>query len=129
MRLGVLVALLGIGGIVALRFPLPDRQELVPGPLIEGPWAPLVLGLVHATATLAPVPKNVLSTAAGFVFGLGPGAVTTLSFWRYLLATAAVALLLLSAGGGLLAWRHHHRSPERLAAASALELRNPSEER
>ena len=225
LRLGALVALLGIGVIVALRFPLPDRQELVTGPLAEGPLAPLAFGLVYATATLAPVPKNVLSVAAGFVFGLGPGAalvwsaalvgssvafwlgrllgrdgverlarghlarvdalvdryggwavlglrlvpvvpftalnygsgITTLSFWRYLLATAAgiapgtvsyvalgaygtdpssvpflaaaVALLLLSAGGGLLAWRHHHRSPERLAAASALELRNPSEER
>lgn len=91
LRLGVLVVLLGVGVIVALRFPLPDRQELVSGPLVEGPWAPLVFGLVYATATLAPVPKNVLSAAAGFVFGLGPGAVLV---WSAALVGSGVAFWL-----------------------------------
>ena len=91
VRLGVLVALLGIGVFVALRFPVPDRQELVSGLLVEGPWGPLVFGLVYATATLAPVPKNVLSAAAGFAFGLGSGAVLV---WSAALVGSGVAFWL-----------------------------------
>jgi len=91
LRLGVLVVLLGIGVIVALRLPVPDRQELLSGPLVQGPWAPLGFAVVYATATLAPVPKNVLSAAAGFAFGLGPGAVLV---WSAALLGSGVAFWL-----------------------------------
>ena len=72
LRLGMLLLLLTVGLVVALRSPLLDRQ-LVSEPLTNGTWAPLLFGATYAAATLAPVPKNALSVAAGFVFGFGVG--------------------------------------------------------
>jgi uncharacterized membrane protein YdjX (TVP38/TMEM64 family) len=89
VRLGALVLLLTVGLVVALRLPLLDRQQLT-GPLTEGPWAPLLFAGLYAAATLAPVPKNAMSVAAGFLFGFGIGAVVVwvagmagalVSFW------------------------------------------------
>lgn len=91
LRLAALLLLLGVGVAVAVRFPLPDRQDLVSGPLVDGPWAPLLFGAAYAAATLAPVPKNALSAAAGFVFGLGPGVALV---WGAALVGAAVAFWL-----------------------------------
>jgi len=72
LRLGALLLLLAVGLVAALRLPLLERQQLSE-PLTEGPWAPLLFGAVYAAATLAPVPKNAMSVAAGFVFGFGVG--------------------------------------------------------
>ena len=74
LRLGMLLLLLTVGLVVAFRLPLLDHQ-LLPESLTRGPWAPLLFGAAYAAATLAPVPKNAMSVAAGFVFGFGAGVV------------------------------------------------------
>ena len=90
LRLGVLVLLLAAGVVVALVAPVSDRDALVSalGDDAPNPW---LFGLLYAAATLAPVPKNVLSAAAGFVFGLGPGG---LLVWGAALCGAATAFWL-----------------------------------
>lgn len=90
LRLGALLLLLAVGLVAALRLPLLERQQLSK-PLTEGPWAPLLFGAVYAAATLAPVPKNAMSVAAGFVFGFGVGAVIV---WVAGMAGALVAFWL-----------------------------------
>jgi uncharacterized membrane protein YdjX (TVP38/TMEM64 family) len=72
MRLGILLLLLVGGIVVALRLTLLDRL-LLPVSLTQGPWALLFFGAAYAAATLAPVPKNAMSVAAGLVFGFVAG--------------------------------------------------------
>lgn len=88
VRLGVLLAVLALGVAAVARWSLPDRETLLGGPLAEGPWAPLLFAAVYALATLAPVPKNVLSATSGYLFGLGLG---SLLVWSAALAGASTA--------------------------------------
>lgn len=73
VRLGAFVALLGAGVAVLLWFPLPDAAELQVWAAGNGAWVPLAFVGGYALATLLLLPKNVLSAAAGLVFGLGVG--------------------------------------------------------
>ncbi|MBG6218931.1 putative membrane protein YdjX (TVP38/TMEM64 family) [Arthrobacter sp. CAN_A6] len=61
--------------VVVLTVPIPDVEEL--RALVEqaGWWGPVGFVAGYAALTLAPVPKNVLSIAAGVLFGFGPGLV------------------------------------------------------
>lgn len=74
IRLAVLVLLLALGGVVLLVVPMPDAQELKRWAANGGIWLPAVFIAGYAAATLLLLPKNVLSVAAGLVFGL-PGGV------------------------------------------------------
>ncbi len=71
------VLLLGViivaATVIVLTVPLPDVEEL--RALVEraGWWGPVGFVAGYAALTLAPVPKNVLSIAAGVLFGFGPG--------------------------------------------------------
>ena len=75
----------------AARWPVTDVQAVRDGPLGSGPWAPLLFAVAYAAATLAPVPKNVLSAAAGVLFGFALGALVV---WCAALAGAAAAFWL-----------------------------------
>ena len=91
VRLGLLLALLALAVAAAVRWPVPDREALLTGPLAVGPWAPLLFATVYAAAALAPVPKNLLSAAAGFLFGFSAG---SLLVWSAAVAGATVAFWL-----------------------------------
>jgi uncharacterized membrane protein YdjX (TVP38/TMEM64 family) len=73
IRLAVFVVLLALGGVVLLVVPMPDAQELQRWAAGSGVWLPAVFVAGYAAATLLLLPKNVLSMAAGLVFGLGSG--------------------------------------------------------
>lgn len=60
---------------VAALAGIPDAAEVRRSVEQAGLLGPVVLVLGYAAATLAPVPKNVLSVAAGAVFGLVVGTV------------------------------------------------------
>ncbi len=77
-RLTALVVVVALAAVVAILAGLPDVEQLREGVTAIGPAAPLVFLLLYAAATLAPVPKNVLSVAAGLVFGLPAGFVIVL---------------------------------------------------
>ncbi|RJT81078.1 TVP38/TMEM64 family protein [Arthrobacter cheniae] len=70
LLLGVIIV---AATVIVLMVPIPDVQEL--RALVEraGWWGPVGFVLGYAALTLAPVPKNVLSIAAGVLFGFGPG--------------------------------------------------------
>ncbi len=72
-RLGVLLALVAASAIAVLIFPLPPLEEIRGFFGGTGWWGPAVFILGYATLTLAPIPKSVLSIAAGLVFGLAAG--------------------------------------------------------
>lgn len=69
-RLGVLVALIVGGAVLALLIDLPRSDEVRRRIDDTGALAPIVFVIGYALATLAPVPKNVLSVVGGAVFGL-----------------------------------------------------------
>jgi uncharacterized membrane protein YdjX (TVP38/TMEM64 family) len=74
-RLGVFVLLLGAAAVAAATVGVPDLDQLRTDVADAGPvW----FALVYAVATLAPLPKNMLSVAAGLVFGLVAGVVLVL---------------------------------------------------
>jgi len=73
IRLVVLVVLVGAGAAVAVMVGLPDLAGLRDYVAALGPSAPAVFVLLYAAATLAPLPKNVMSAVAGLVFGLAAG--------------------------------------------------------
>ncbi|MBG6192282.1 putative membrane protein YdjX (TVP38/TMEM64 family) [Arthrobacter sp. CAN_A212] len=61
--------------IVVLFVPIPpvdDMRDLVER---AGWWGPVGFMAGYAALTLAPLPKNILSVAAGILFGFGPGLV------------------------------------------------------
>ncbi|WP_035779894.1 TVP38/TMEM64 family protein [Arthrobacter sp. H14] len=59
--------------VIVLTVPIPDVEELRARVERAGWWGPVGFVLGYAALTLAPVPKNVLSIAAGVLFGFGPG--------------------------------------------------------
>lgn len=64
------MALLAAAVTVAAVVDLPTAVQLRDLVAAAGPGAPLLFVLLYALVTLAPVPKNVLSAAAGLLFGL-----------------------------------------------------------
>ncbi len=73
LRGGVFLLILGVGIFAAVVVGLPDVAKLRTDIAAAGPAAPAVFVLTYAVATLAPVPKNVLSAVAGLLFGLVAG--------------------------------------------------------
>ncbi|MGA8211535.1 MAG: TVP38/TMEM64 family protein [Nocardioidaceae bacterium] len=69
----LLVALLGVGAVLAWRTELPTADRLKQVVDEAGVLGPVAFVTVYAAATLAPLPKNVLSAVAGAVFGLPVG--------------------------------------------------------
>ena len=90
-RAGTLVALLVAVVVVAFTIPLPPADELHAMIAKAGLLGEVAFVLGYALVTLTPVPKSVLSIAAGFAWGLGLGVV--LVFVGALLG-AAIAFLL-----------------------------------
>lgn len=89
-RLGVLVLVLAAGAAVALLAPGWEPAQIRAWAEAGGPWVPAVFVGGYALATVLPLPKNVLSIAAGLIFGIVPGAAlvwiaamlgATASFW------------------------------------------------
>lgn len=72
-RVLLLAAIIVAATVVVLTVPIPDVDGL--RALVEqaGWWGPVGFVAGYAALTLAPVPKNVLSIAAGVLFGFGPG--------------------------------------------------------
>jgi uncharacterized membrane protein YdjX (TVP38/TMEM64 family) len=73
IRLGILLVLVAAAAVAALLFPLPPVEEIRSYFGTAGWWGPAAFILGYAVLTLAPVPKNVLSVAAGLVFGFAGG--------------------------------------------------------
>ncbi len=73
LRLAGLVVLLGGGVIVLLFVPLPAAAHVQEWAAAGGAWVPVVFIVGYAAATLLLLPKNVMSAAAGFAFGLPVG--------------------------------------------------------
>ncbi|MCB5294524.1 TVP38/TMEM64 family protein [Arthrobacter sp. SO3] len=73
IRLGILVVLVAAAAVAALVFPLPSVEDIRNYFGTTGWWGPAAFILAYAALTLAPVPKNVLSVAAGLVFGFAGG--------------------------------------------------------
>ncbi len=87
-RLAVFVALIAVSVAVALTVDLPSATEVRQSIDSYGWSAPLVFVGGYALITLAPIPKNVLSAAAGLMFGLVTG---VLLVWVAALVGALVA--------------------------------------
>ncbi len=77
-RLATFLALVAASVVVALTVDLPSVTEVRHTIDSYGWAAPLVFVLGYALITLAPVPKNVLSAAAGLMFGLVSGVLLVL---------------------------------------------------
>lgn len=73
LRPAALVVLLVVGGGAALAVGLPSAEDLRADVARFGSATPVVLVLVYAAATLAPVPRNVLSAACGLLLGFSGG--------------------------------------------------------
>lgn len=73
IRLGILLVLVVAAAVVALVVPLPPVEDIRSYFGTAGWWGPAAFILGYAVLTLAPVPKNVLSVAAGLVFGFAGG--------------------------------------------------------
>lgn len=69
VRLLLLVVFVAAATVVVLLVPLPEVKELRLMTDRAGWWAPAAFMTGYAALTLAPVPKNVLSIAAGVLFG------------------------------------------------------------
>lgn len=86
-KLGTFVLLLGFGAVLLLAVPW-DVDRVRAAVVTAGVWAPVVFGLLYVVATLLMLPKNVLSAAAGLLFGLAWGGVLV---WASAVVGAAVA--------------------------------------
>lgn len=72
-RLVLLAVIVGAATVAALLLPVPTVAQL--REMLEGSgwWGPAAFVVGYAALTLAPVPKNVLSVAAGVLFGFAAG--------------------------------------------------------
>lgn len=68
-----LIVAVGIFTALALALPPPSVEQVRSMVEEAGWWGPVGFCIGYAVLTLAPVPKNVLSIAAGLLFGFGPG--------------------------------------------------------
>ncbi len=73
LRLTALVVLLVAVGVLSLVADVPSVATVRGRVERAGPVGPVLFVLTYAAVTLAPLPKNVLSAAAGAVFGLAEG--------------------------------------------------------
>ncbi|WP_433085725.1 TVP38/TMEM64 family protein [Dactylosporangium sp. CA-052675] len=73
LRLAGLVALVGGLVTVAILVGLPGRDELRAAMAGLGWWAPVACAGLYAVACLSPLPKTVLTLAAGALFGVAGG--------------------------------------------------------
>ena len=73
LRGGVFLLILAVAITAAVVVGLPDVAILRADIAAAGPAGPAVFVLAYAVATLAPLPKNVLSAVAGLLFGLAAG--------------------------------------------------------
>ncbi len=85
-KVAVLVAFVAAATLVVLSFPLPTVQQLRSTMESAGLLGAIAFIVGYAAITLTPVPKNVLSIAAGLIWGFGTGA-----FDVYLAALAGAA--------------------------------------
>ncbi len=69
----VLLVVMAVAVVAALVLGVPSRDEVQAWLDGLGPAAPVVFVVGYAAATLTPLPKNVLSLAAGLTFGLAWG--------------------------------------------------------
>ncbi len=74
VRLILFAVLAVVAVLVAVVVGMPDVESLRVDISAAGPVAPVLFVLLYAVATLAPLPKNVLSALGGVLFGLVPGA-------------------------------------------------------
>lgn len=72
VRLSVLAVLVSGAVVLSAMIDLPDRSQ-IRSLADQGSWGLAVFVLSYATLTLLPLPKNALSAAAGFVYGIGAG--------------------------------------------------------
>lgn len=77
VRLGAFVGLLVVA-VIAVTLAVPDGPQLRETVTAAGPLAPVLFVFLYALATLAPLPKNVLSAVAGLLFGIVAGTVVVL---------------------------------------------------
>ncbi len=78
VRPAVLAALVAVGIVLAVVVGLPDIARLRADVAATGRVAPVLFVLGYAVATLAPLPRNVLSILAGILFGLATGLVVVM---------------------------------------------------
>lgn len=78
VRPAVLVLIVTLAAVVAALVGLPEGARLRADVAAVGPAAPALFVLLYAVATLAPLPKNVLTAAAGLLFGLLAGVLIVL---------------------------------------------------
>lgn len=90
-RAGTLVVLLAVAVVVAFTVPLPSMDEIHAWIDRAGFLGAAGFVVGYALVTLTPVPKNVVSIAAGFAWGLGVG--VTLVMLGALLGAALAFLL------------------------------------
>lgn len=69
LRLGILLVLVACATVAALLNPIPPVEDIRGYFIGAGWWGPAAFVLGYAVLTLAPLPKNVLSVAAGLIFG------------------------------------------------------------
>ena len=76
-RLRLLGVLLGLAVVVAVGVVLVGGDLAAVRDAVDraGPWAPVAYVGLHVLLTLVPVPKNLLVTIAGALFGVGGGLV------------------------------------------------------
>lgn len=72
-RLVLFVAVVGSLAVATTLWGRPDPDQLQRATTRLGAWAPVVSTGVFVVITLGPVPKSVLATTAGFIFGLKLG--------------------------------------------------------
>ena len=88
LRLALLVLFVALATVLALVLPTPTVAELRMMLADAGWWGVAAFVVGYAALTLAPVPKNVLSIAAGVLFGFA-GGLTVVYAAAMLGATAA----------------------------------------
>ncbi|HEY6795793.1 MAG TPA: TVP38/TMEM64 family protein [Kineosporiaceae bacterium] len=79
VRLAALVVLIVALAVVGATIGVPDLGTVRSWIAARGPLAPVAFGAVYALAVPAPVPKSVLSTAAGLAFGIPLGALVVVA--------------------------------------------------
>lgn len=84
--------------VVFLLVPVPTAVQLRDWAHSVGPWFPLAFLLVHAVATVLPVPRTAFTLAAGLLFGPALGVLIAVLGST---ASAVIALFLVRAAG----WR------------------------
>ncbi|MGL4744377.1 MAG: TVP38/TMEM64 family protein [Dermatophilaceae bacterium] len=87
----VLVIVLLLGGGLAVLLLGGDLEVVAAAVASSGGWGPLVYLALHVVLTLVPVPRNLLATIAGALFGMTWGAVLS---WSGSVAAAMVGFAL-----------------------------------